>query len=148
LAVRMGRIIQVVDPQAAVERDAGLKSRGLSFHFPRPTLGPGAHTGGGGPVGKIFIQPVLPDGRWLDDAAGQRFALVIDPEQVAGLGAQLRAALQALDVALVADGGAAAGRWLQSHGCAAVLVRPDRYVFDTVPDLSALPESLSQLARW
>src|SRR5690606_4777210 len=31
LAVRMGRIIPVVDPQAAVERDAGLKSRGLSF---------------------------------------------------------------------------------------------------------------------
>ncbi|MET0858900.1 MAG: bifunctional 3-(3-hydroxy-phenyl)propionate/3-hydroxycinnamic acid hydroxylase [Telluria sp.] len=148
LAVQMGRIVQVVDPHAAAERDAELKARGLSFHFPRPTLGPGVHTGRSEAVGKIFIQPTLPDGRWFDDAVGQRFALVIDPAHAAGLTPPLLALLRDLDVVLVADGGVDGVQWLQHFECIAVLVRPDRYVFDALPDLSALPQSLRQLARW
>ena len=41
LAVRMGHIIQVLDPEAAERRDAELLEQGLTFQFPRPALGAG-----------------------------------------------------------------------------------------------------------
>ncbi|MGK5078782.1 bifunctional 3-(3-hydroxy-phenyl)propionate/3-hydroxycinnamic acid hydroxylase [Janthinobacterium sp. HLX7-2] len=148
LAVQMGRIVQVVDPQAAARRDAELKAQGLCFKFPRPTLGSGVHTGRGGPVGKIFIQPTLPDGRWLDDVVGQRFAVLVDASQAAYLTPQLRAELARLDVVLIENGGAKTQQWLHSEQCAAVVIRPDRYVFDAVANLADLPGCIRQLAQW
>lgn len=155
LAVEVGRVIQVTDPAEAALRDARLKAQGLQFAFPTPRLGPGAWIARGAMdedasrddiVGRIAIQPELPDGRWLDDAVGPRFAVL------ARSGLELPAATRdrfaALDVAIVDDPGPRATAWLAEHDAAAVVLRPDRYVFDACPDGSALDASAEALARW
>lgn len=147
LAVRMGKILQITDPAQAAERDARLLAEGLSFQFPRPTLGAGAHHGPA-PAGTVFIQPLLPDGRWFDDVAGQRFALVAPPEWPAALDAAAQRRLRDLPISLITDYGDQTAAWLHSHDCAAALVRPDRYVFETVRTPEQLAEALIRLEGW
>jgi 3-(3-hydroxy-phenyl)propionate hydroxylase len=48
----------------------------MVFDFPLPQLGPGYRTDAPPPVGTIFPQPRLADGRLMDEAIGQRFAIV------------------------------------------------------------------------
>lgn len=44
LAVEVGKVIQVTDPQQAALRDQQLSQQGLRFSFPAPCLGPGVHS--------------------------------------------------------------------------------------------------------
>lgn len=118
LAVRLGAILQETDPDAAAARDARFATGASLFDFPQPQLGPGHRADAPPPVGMIFPQPRLTDGRLMDDAIGQRFAIVgetsllesVKPDAVPlpGVGKQ----------------------WLEQHGVRAALLRPDRYVFD------------------
>jgi len=148
LAVRMGHVIQVVDPVAAQARDTELRGKGWTFTFPRPALGPGVHMQEGGAAGKIFVQPILPDGRWLDDVVGPRFALVVNAGTALRLDQALRARLAALDVVLIEDAGPRAQAWFADHDCEAVLLRPDRYVFGTARHRADLDAGLAKLEHW
>jgi 3-(3-hydroxy-phenyl)propionate hydroxylase len=122
-AVRLGGVIQTTDPEAARRRDAEMRARPLAFTTPAPRLGPGAHAGGDGPAGRIGEQPVLGDGRRLDDVVGDRHALLVD----AGLADAARAAAGDRAVVVVADSDASRD-WLARLGVRAVWLRPDRYV--------------------
>lgn len=172
LAVEVGRIIQETDPVRAAARDARLLAEGLALAMPLPRLGPGLHLGGIDD-GCLFVQPCLSDGRWLDDAVGPRFAVVVNPRHAAHWLADCAALARTLaqaDLAVVveppreATGEAGPDRptgltgpdrltdWFDAPergapgtGYLAVVLRPDRYVFAACRDANALVAAVAQL---
>jgi 3-(3-hydroxy-phenyl)propionate hydroxylase len=118
LAVRLGAVIQATDPAVVAERDRRFTAGTETFDFPQSQLGPGCRADAPPPVGTIFPQPRLDDGRLMDEAIGQRFAIVGET----ALLAHLRP-----DAVLLPGVGS---EWLARHGVRAALLRPDRYIFD------------------
>lgn len=143
LAVRLGDIIQATDPLKAQERDARFKAGPPEiFEFPAPRLGPGVWQGEAPPVGQIFPQPRLADGRLLDEALGARFAVIGRAEPLAGVPEAARQRWSAAGaVALAADAEPALRDWLDSQGVAAIMLRPDRYILG----MAASPGELETL---
>lgn len=162
----LGRIICELDPAKAAIRDAELLAAPGGVERVRQSLIPDL-TGGilsrrdsGSAAGSIFPQPrVRHNGRetLLDDVTGSGFrlvsrgvdlaALVVDPRvkrldmKLASVGTEAPAGVTAIDACdgVLAD-------WLDRHGAAIVLVRPDHYVFgagSTAADAAALIDELS-----
>lgn len=144
LAVEVGKIIQVLDPAQAGERDARLLSQELQFTFPEPHLGDGVHRAGHAASGRIYPQPLLPDGRWLDDVARMRFAMLLVPQAKVAL----PACLSEEHIVLIEAPGAETLDWLRRHDALAVILRPDGYVFDVCHSSQELDASLTALAQW
>ncbi len=140
LAVRLGQVIQTTDPEAARERDARYRAgEPERFTFPAPRLGPGAWLGGHEAAGRIFPQPRLADGRLLDEAVGNRFAVIAEPALLAQLLRGLHTSWRQAGVVVVPAEDPSLAEWLQAQGAGAVVVRPDRYV-------AGIASSASQLA--
>ncbi|MTD58421.1 bifunctional 3-(3-hydroxy-phenyl)propionate/3-hydroxycinnamic acid hydroxylase [Amycolatopsis pithecellobii] len=95
----------------------------------RPPLGPGVLAATEGVAGTLSQQPRTPDGELLDDVVGYRFALVATPEALAAASAATTELCAVLDVRTVEAAPGAVADWLSGLGVAAVLVRPDRYLF-------------------
>jgi 3-(3-hydroxy-phenyl)propionate hydroxylase len=129
LAVRLGGLINATEPAAA----GGVPARMESIE---PRLGPGLCGGLPEPRGRMAPQPPGRGGAGLDNRIGYRFAAVVRSDLACCLPDDLRAMLQARDVAVVAD--AAYGPWLAGLGAEAVLVRPDRYVFGAAHDANEM----------
>ena len=141
LAVRLGDIIQTTDPQAARARDAKFKAgQPTIFEFPTPRLGPGFWLGDAGPVGQIFPQPELADGRLLDQVLGIHFAVIGTPEVLAQASDSTRQRWQHLGAVVLIATDPLLLTWLQSQHLSAVLLRPDRYI-------AAVARSASELDR-
>ena len=87
------------------------------FDFPQPQLGLEVGAVGAPPLGTIFPQPRLADGRLMDDAIGLNFAIVGE--------AALLSSRKPDAVRL--DGVGAA--WLAERGLRAAILRPDRYIY-------------------
>jgi len=130
-AVAAGRYICELDPDKAAARDAEMVARAAAqagTHQTATDLVPAIASGvvltGSAGAGERFIQPVLGDGRKLDDVTGQGWRLFVrgSTRRVAGI--------TSIDVTALDDGGALA-HWLDARGAEAVLVRPDHYVFGT-----------------
>lgn len=113
IAVRLGRVIQETDPEKARERDLRMAANPEQMRSPAPRLG--GHEGLAEPAGRIAPQPVLSDGRLLDDAIGPGFGVLARP----GFG-------DVADAVVIED--AAVGALLDELGARAVVLRPDRYV--------------------
>lgn len=146
LAVRLGAIIQATEPPAVEARDRQLRtSAPRMFDFPQPQLGPGAWVVGPPPVGAVFPQPRLDDGRRLDDAIGNRFAVLAEAPVLAGLDADLNLRWPELDVAVIDAPGDDIRDWLIQNEAAAVVPRPDRYVFGLAHDARELAQLTSRL---
>jgi 3-(3-hydroxy-phenyl)propionate hydroxylase len=111
LAVRLGGLIMALRPGMADP----LQPQVLAT--PRPRLGGGAFDDAEPAAGYPAPQPVLADGRRLDDAIGYRHALLLHPD----------AEPVARDDAVVVQD-TALRPWLDAIGARAALVRPDRYV--------------------
>ncbi len=116
LAVRLGAVLQETDHDAAAARDRRFEAGAAMFDFPQPQLGPGCRADAPPPVGTIFPQPRLADGRLMDDAIGQRFAILGDAALIEGL--------ESAAVLLPGVG----MEWLAEHDARAVVLRPDRYI--------------------
>lgn len=148
LAVRLGALIQATDPAVAEARDAEFRVSGpRMFDFPQPRLGPGIWTGDAPACGDVFPQTRLPDGRRLDDAVGNRFAVL----SALPLDARTRRACDegrrgGLDLAFIDAPGPAVAEWLAAREAAAVIVRPDRYVFALARDEADVRRTLESLA--
>ena len=137
-AVQLGSVIQTRQPEAANSRDCDMSAAIRNFVTPQPKLGPGACLDESlAVVGQIAPQPRLPDGRLMDDVVGYRFALVVLPELLAGCDDIASRAARA-GVQIVISEGASVRQWLASTGAAAVLVRPDRYVYGVAHDAASL----------
>jgi 3-(3-hydroxy-phenyl)propionate hydroxylase len=135
LAVRLGAVLQETDPAAAALRDRRFEAGAEMFDFPQPQLGPGCRIDSPPPVGTIFPQPRLADGRLMDEASGQRFAIVGDGRMLEGLHT---AAVLLPDV----------GRdWCEWHNIGAAIVRPDRYIYAVARDREELEAATLELGR-
>ncbi len=130
-AVAAGRYICELDPAEAAARDARIREEarqksGETAHDLIPAIAEGVVLPGTTGAGARFVQPVLTDGRKLDDLTGGDWRLFVRDDAVPG---------QAEGVTRIAastlpDNGAVTA-WLDDHGVDAVLIRPDHYVFGT-----------------
>jgi 3-(3-hydroxy-phenyl)propionate hydroxylase len=134
LAVKLGGILQETDPDATAERDRRFEAGTEIFSYPQPQLGPGWRLDAPPPVGTIFSQPRLPDGRLMDDAIGQRFAIVGEAALLDGL---------ETDAVLLPGIGL---EWLAAHGVRAAILRPDRYIFAVARDREALADATRRIS--
>jgi len=128
LAVKAGGILQETNRDAAAARDRRFEAGAEIFGFPQPQLGAGCRFDAPPPVGTIFPQPRLDDGRLMDEAIGQRFAIVGD--------AALLEDMRTNAVLLPGVG----MPWLNEQGVRAAILRPDRYIF-------AVARNREELAR-
>ncbi|WP_439814746.1 bifunctional 3-(3-hydroxy-phenyl)propionate/3-hydroxycinnamic acid hydroxylase MhpA [Zavarzinia sp. CC-PAN008] len=146
LAIGMGRVVCTRDAQAAAQRDAAMLARlaagepALPPVQPRPLASTAILADSAG-AGELLPQPVAGRGRHplrLDDALGDGTWLICREPCALGAG---DATVVDLGSDLVAPFRASLGAWLDARNAAAVLVRPDRYVFG-----SGQPTTL--LAAW
>lgn len=126
-AIGMGRVVCTLDPEAAARRDAAMLASGRSPAMPDrpPPILVAGHVAKGAPAaGSLFLQ-TWADGRGLDDVLGPGAWLIARDtvRPVPGL------TVVSLADPRLAGHRAALAAWLERHGAAAVLVRPDRYVF-------------------
>jgi len=132
-AVAAGRYICELDPAKAAARDAAIREQaaqkaGETAADLIPAISTGFVVPGTAAAGVRFVQPILSDGRKLDDLTGQGWRLfVAEPRAREGGGLSPVSTFVATDLP---DGGAVAA-WLDLHAADAVLVRPDHYVFGT-----------------
>lgn len=129
-AVAAGRYICELDPAKAAARDAAIRATaaqkaGETAHDLIPAIAAGLVMPSPA-AGARFIQPILADGRKLDDVAGQGWRLFVRDDSVAGT-----CPLVTRLVAASLDDAGAVTAWLDAHGVDAVLLRPDHCVFGT-----------------
>lgn len=148
LAVDVGKVIQVTDPAEASERDRKLIAEGLQFSFPRPRLGQPGVFQGKAPAGQIFIQPLLDDGRWMDDVVGTQFGLLLHPTLAAKLPLEFVRHARAAGIATLPAPGAQGVEWLDDHQAVAVLIRPDRYIFEVVAHATELAPAVGRVRQY
>ena len=139
LAVKLGDIIQTTDPAVAAERDRKFANSPEVFSFPQPGLGPGLLAPGPLHAGSIFPQPRLADGRLLDEVLGSRFAMMVRPG--------FSAAPMHDTCVLTATPGDALDGALAALDVAAVLLRPDRYIFGSARDAAGIARLQQALAE-
>lgn len=137
-AVAAGRYICELDPAKAAQRDASIRAQsaqkaGETAADLIPAISTGFVAQGTPAAGQRFIQPILTDGRKLDDLVGQGWRLFVRDGGTDG-------AVMASDLP---DNGAVLN-WLVDRNVDAVLVRPDHYVFGTgaAADLLALRDAM------
>ena len=163
LAIDLGKVLCQLDPQAAAERDAMLRSSGPPPPLDLAPLSAGLlHQPIGEPdllAGTLSVQGMVEragrQGRF-DDVVGGGFQLIVaqgDPLEALSrrqrrLLDTLGAKVASLDPAAphgVRDVDGRLTAWLTEHNAHAVLVRPDFYVFGGVPSAHAVPELLEDL---
>ncbi len=160
-AVELGRIICVLDPERARERDANLRAQADTLRqqtMPAPRLGASALVRAADPnAGTLSLQGrVRHRGRIgrFDDLVGTGFVLIGDGHDPArGLDADQLAFLSRIGATVVGVGpgcpvqdiDGSYRRWFDKLGCPAVLVRPDFYV-QAAGDAEALVDDL--MAAW
>jgi 2-polyprenyl-6-methoxyphenol hydroxylase-like FAD-dependent oxidoreductase len=153
LSTQMARVSCELDPAAAAERDAGL--RAAADMGPAPDLPPlddgGLVAAGALLAGHRGVQGVIrrngSEGRF-DDVVGRGFVLLTRRRH--RLSEEHASFLESIDAVHVAleeldDLDGRLTSWLDRHGAAAVLVRPDYFVFGAVEAQSDLPELLDAL---
>jgi 3-(3-hydroxy-phenyl)propionate hydroxylase len=133
-ALRIGKII-VTDSDAAARRDQELIEHPQVLTSIRPSIGAGLHAGWPAPAGTYSQQPVLSDGRRMDDAAGMRFVVLGSSEILNGVSQATRETWRRADALILTDEGAA---YLTQLGYPCVIVRPDRYVLAAIKSSAEL----------
>ena len=136
MAMLMGRTVCVTDPEAAAARDAAMLADRAAGRSPDaengyPPISAGRILEGSAGAGSYFPQP------WERGASTVRLDDVVGPGAVlfsrAGPVPEIRDGVTVIDLAdpAVAFARDAIAAWLEGHDAAAVLVRPDHYVFGT-----------------
>ena len=155
-AVELGKVLCELDADKASERDRTLRAAGPPPDVGLPPLQGGLVRADDPLSGMLSLQGRLEIGGregLLDDLAGGGFTLLCrDGRSLATLEPGQRRLLERLGVRTVAlgdetldvDGRTSA--WLAEHRTAAVLVRPDLYVFGSARDAGELPALLDDLA--
>ena len=164
-SMSLGRVICITDPAAAAARDEAMTTairEGLQpAPPPVPHLGPGLHRGPDDPAGGTLSrqgrittadheQPVR-----YDDVFGPGALVLADAALAGAVTAEQRAVLEGVGVRVTTFDAAGSGgegvasftdpegsyaAWLAELGAAAVLVRPDFYVYGTAADAASLED--------
>lgn len=130
-AISAGRYICELDPAKAASRDAAIRAQssekqGETAADLIPALTTGVIASGTSGAGERFIQPVLADGRKLDEMTGDGWRLFVRTADIPGDAVGVTRII----AADLPDNGAVAA-WLDARRCEAMLLRPDHYVFGT-----------------
>lgn len=166
-SVELGSIICIADPQAAAERDkrmiSSTEDQTAAPPIPNPphNLGPGILRADDPHSGVLFIQGLVEYGGksgLFDDVVGQGFSLLARGDLARVLRESQREFLDSIGthVLHLAEGETTGGDafvdlegryvgWFEEHGCEAVLVRPDFYVFGAVRRLEEVPDLVADL---
>ncbi|MFC8360068.1 bifunctional 3-(3-hydroxy-phenyl)propionate/3-hydroxycinnamic acid hydroxylase [Streptomyces griseorubiginosus] len=142
-AANMAVVVQATDPVTAKQRDEFIRANPAASQPPPPPIGPGLHAGTE-PAGTLSIQPVLADGRRLDDLVGRRFLVAARPELIAGLSPDTRALTNDTAEVALLTAPEEIDQLLASVDAPAVVIRPDRYILGTAHEGADL-ESLLQM---
>ena len=116
----------------------------------RPRLGPGARDDANELGGTLSAQPRTASGKLLDDVAGYRFAVVGDPAVLSGTTDRTKALLESLGAHVIEEFSGEVRDWVTGLGAAAVIIRPDRYLFGAAgnsAELNALVAALETTLR-
>ena len=133
MALMMGRTVCILDPEAAAERDRRMLADRAAGNVPAgpagyPPITEGCILAGTPAAGWPFTQPVLDDGRRMDDALPHGAWLFRQPGS-APTGLSEDVVDLPLDSPVLGAFGPAVSELLSREGVSAALVRPDRYVF-------------------
>ncbi len=144
LAVRLGGLINTKAIEAAIPGrvPAGEPVRMQSI---KPSLGPGLAAGWTGPRGSVAPQPILADGRKLDERSGYGYAAIMRPGFDRDLPGGVRDVFARHGIMPIVDDTPEIRTWLDELGAQAVLVRPDRYILGaarTVAEMQDLTAAL------
>jgi 3-(3-hydroxy-phenyl)propionate hydroxylase/flavoprotein hydroxylase len=154
--VEMGRRQTVRDPALAAERDRVLLAKRAANEKPDkirfPGLGPGMVSATPG-AGTLSVQGMVQaEGRrgHFDHVVGSGWQLLVEPALATAADAAALAEAKVRVVALGGDGGPADVEgtyrgWFAELGCAAVVVRPDFYVYGTATDADSLRALVAEL---
>ncbi|QGU08778.1 3-(3-hydroxy-phenyl)propionate/3-hydroxycinnamic acid hydroxylase (plasmid) [Corynebacterium occultum] len=143
-AVKAAGFLQTLDPDAARQRDQFIRANPTEAAPVSPPLGPGFHDGEvDNRAGRLSVQPILSDGRRLDDLIGINFTLVLDTGMYNDLDADLRRQLESSNEVVVLTEPTQTDLILQAVGAQAVLIRPDRYILSVAES----PVELDRVVR-
>ena len=144
LAVRLGGLIQTTDPGVAARRDREMTTNPHFMQSIAPRLGSGLHRTAPPPAGTLSKQVRLSNGTRMDDAVGQRFAVLATAALWQALPASGRMSLEESSIIALPGEGL---DWLAELGTGAVLIRPDRYVLACADTPEALRDLLAPFSR-
>jgi 3-(3-hydroxy-phenyl)propionate hydroxylase len=116
----------------------------------RPRLGPGVRDDANELAGTLSAQPRTVGGQLLDDVVGYRFAVVGDPAVLSGTSDRTKALLESLGAHVLEELSGEVRDWVTGLGVAAVIIRPDRYLFGAAgnsAELNALVAALETTLR-
>ena len=111
----------------------------------RPRLGPGVRDDTNELAGTLSAQPRTASGELLDDVVGYRFAVVGDPAVLSGTSDRTKALLESLGVHVLEEFSGEVRDWVTGLGAAAVIIRPDRYLFGAAGDSDELDALVAAL---
>jgi 3-(3-hydroxy-phenyl)propionate hydroxylase len=111
----------------------------------RPRLGRGLWDDANELAGTLSAQPRTASGQLLDDVVGYRFAVVGDPAVLSGTSDRAKALLESLGAHVLDEFSGEIRDWVTGLGAAAVIIRPDRYLFGTAGDSAELNALIASL---
>ncbi len=141
----LGQFIQTTDTEEAKKRDASMLSNpGAPLSLPAIPIGDGLSINMNEFSKLPLMQPRLEDGQLYDLQIGNGFAILgtINPSEYA------QKILNLLSIKLIPKPHPQITQWLHSIGANAVLVRPDKYVGDTIFSDADLEKVLAPLVEY
>ncbi|MBS1676285.1 MAG: bifunctional 3-(3-hydroxy-phenyl)propionate/3-hydroxycinnamic acid hydroxylase [Actinobacteria bacterium] len=112
----------------------------------RPRMGPGVRADDSDEAaGRASAQPRLEGGELMDDVVGYRFALVGDPAVVGAIDPETTQLLGRLNVEVLDQYPPEMRAWTANLDTAAVLIRPDRYIFGSATTAAELDDLVGRL---
>jgi 3-(3-hydroxy-phenyl)propionate hydroxylase len=147
LAVELGRIIQARDAEEVANRDRTLAVAPRMLRSLSPRLGESDVRGAQAASGIAAPQPMLAGGQRLDAIAGQTFAILAKPGLLNTASAEALRERMPYPFTVIDDGGAEATNCLKEFDAAAIVIRPDRYIFGAASDLEQLTALVGDLSQ-
>ncbi|HJF14076.1 MAG TPA: bifunctional 3-(3-hydroxy-phenyl)propionate/3-hydroxycinnamic acid hydroxylase [Enteractinococcus helveticum] len=128
-ATNAAMFLQTTDAEAARKRDEYLWANPMEAAPVSPPIGPGLRDANEGDIaGYLSIQPMLADGKRLDELVGLRFLIAANAELYNQLSSEVRQQIEFSDHIVVMNEPEKINQLLEFSGSSAVVVRPDRYV--------------------